>query len=80
MEYPDSAESVRILKTYGKVEFGNDLGTRTCSLSSYREMNDYFRYYHTTVAYMTGSSPAQSSYYDLYHAIRREVGDIENGH
>lgn len=80
MEYPDNNESIRILKTYGKVEFKNNLGTRTCILSAYPKMADYFKYYHVTVGYMTDSSPVQSSYYDLYHAIRRETEDIENGH
>jgi hypothetical protein len=81
MDYPDSSETVRILKTYGKVEFFNELGTRMCLVTSYRGLGDYFKYYHSTTEYMmTGESPVKSSYHDLYHAMRREIEDIGNGH
>jgi hypothetical protein len=80
MDYPEVGETVRILKTYGNVEFYNELGTRVCLVTSYRGVSGYFKYYHSTAGYMTGESPVHSSYHDLYHAMRREIEDIGNGH
>lgn len=79
MIYPYRSEIVRILKSYGTVRFYIDNGVDKCTLRSFWEpgMPRVFKYIRTSTMYLTGKSPAHSSYNDLYHAMLHEVEEID---